>query len=708
MIRLKRARLRHYCQHADLDVTFSPHLTAIVGPNGSGKSNLLAALEGALTGVFGGSPGGKLGNVRMTSDDKDRSSVSLTVSLADGSEAEIARSLRPAGQKLVVGGQSYTRESEMSDRVGGWLGMQPRVFGSFAFARQWQIFSVVDASPSDRAKSMARLFRLDHAEECWHAIGEHLRTLEDTKLPFDETAVRERLRTDREALDALRIGLALLEVPAPEEDERARQALARLTLRGRLEAECQQKRAELSAVDARLAELATTQSVVTADLDALRAGYEPTSVAQAEEDLNIWKRRRSALAQLDAGRAVLERHLSTEHQQALPADVPPWTEEDADEADRLRGEQQQLQRFVQTFDPSTGQAECPTCGTPVCELADRLEHGRARLAEVSALVREFVVRRQVVAAYQKQRAAYDSWRSAWVARRDTLMKQLEAVEAAAPAAPDRTETELSGFLAAQQEIGKIISGLVDEAKELQSQQRFDAARREQLAARVAQLDAEIADIPSCGEEAEALRARIEKNRRLESERLRHAAQIERLELAVSDAERSLASLVGLQLRSDRVRRWRGVLERVRDALHRDRLPSLVAQSYLEQLEASVNRYLDDLGVDFRVRVDSGLSFAAIFPDGRDVPAERLSGGEKVVFALAWRLAVNAAFAADVGILCLDEPTAGLDADRLGCLRRALTRLRDLSGRSGLQCVIVTHERSLMPLFDHVIELQPTS
>ena len=83
----------------------------------------------------------------------------------------------------------------------------------------------------------------------------------------------------------------------------------------------------------------------------------------------------------------------------------------------------------------------------------------------------------------------------------------------------------------------------------------------------------------------------------------------------------------------------------------------------------------------------------------------MSGGEKVILALAFRIAVNSLFASDLGLLCLDEPTAGLDDDNMQCLEKALARLKDLSSERGLQCIIVTHESErLARLFDNVIRI----
>ena len=100
----------------------------------------------------------------------------------------------------------------------------------------------------------------------------------------------------------------------------------------------------------------------------------------------------------------------------------------------------------------------------------------------------------------------------------------------------------------------------------------------------------------------------------------------------------------------------------------------------------------------------GLGFLVDFPDGRSQPASRLSGGQKVVLALAFRIAVNSLFAADLGVIALDEPTAYLDDENISCLDVALARLRDLSEARGLQCILITHEKGLGHLFDHVVQL----
>jgi DNA repair exonuclease SbcCD ATPase subunit len=138
-------------------------------------------------------------------------------------------------------------------------------------------------------------------------------------------------------------------------------------------------------------------------------------------------------------------------------------------------------------------------------------------------------------------------------------------------------------------------------------------------------------------------------------------------------------------------------------LFRD-LPKLVAHRNLQRLQATINGVLESFRTDFRVSPDAELTFTAMFTDGRRQPADRLSGGQKVVLALAFRLAVNLLFAENVGMLVLDEPTAWLDQQNIRGFEPVLSRLKAFSASRGLQIIMVTHESNLAPLFDRTIQL----
>ncbi len=138
-------------------------------------------------------------------------------------------------------------------------------------------------------------------------------------------------------------------------------------------------------------------------------------------------------------------------------------------------------------------------------------------------------------------------------------------------------------------------------------------------------------------------------------------------------------------------------------LFRD-LPKIVAHRNLQRLQATINGVLESFRTDFRVSPDADLTFTALFTDGRRQTADRLSGGQKVVLALAFRLAVNLLFAENVGMLVLDEPTAWLDEQNIRGFEPVLSRLKAFSASRGLQIIMVTHEQKLAPLFDRTIQL----
>jgi exonuclease SbcC len=157
-------------------------------------------------------------------------------------------------------------------------------------------------------------------------------------------------------------------------------------------------------------------------------------------------------------------------------------------------------------------------------------------------------------------------------------------------------------------------------------------------------------------------------------------------------------------KADALRRWESTAVVAKEALRA--APRLVAQRNLQKLETAINELLQIFSVDFFVKAatDDTPAFIAEFFDGRKQPAKRLSYGQKTVLALAFRVAVNALFAEEIGLLALDEPTAYLDQQRIKALAPVLEKLRELSTARGLQCLLVTHETSLSHLFESAVEL----
>ena len=53
---------------------------------------------------------------------------------------------------------------------------------------------------------------------------------------------------------------------------------------------------------------------------------------------------------------------------------------------------------------------------------------------------------------------------------------------------------------------------------------------------------------------------------------------------------------------------------------------------------------------------------------------------------------------------LDEPTVCLDDDNIECLETAFNRLRAMSKSSGLQVLVISHEKAVERMCDHTLSL----
>jgi DNA repair exonuclease SbcCD ATPase subunit len=150
--------------------------------------------------------------------------------------------------------------------------------------------------------------------------------------------------------------------------------------------------------------------------------------------------------------------------------------------------------------------------------------------------------------------------------------------------------------------------------------------------------------------------------------------------------------------------WFDYCERALAWLRKDGLPKLVHASVLKQLCSVVNEELSFFDDPFKVEVGEDLSFVAYFEDERVISSKALSGGEKVMLALSFWSAVSRVFAKNLGIMILDEPTDGLDADNNERLYQIMLRWRQLLHQRGQQVLIISHDEGMKDVFDHVIQL----
>lgn len=708
---IHKLRVKNWCQFEEREVEFGT-LTAFRGPNGSGKSNLLGALVFAFTEHLR-SPGTKDQNVRKQLGEDDESGVWVDFS-HQGSTCQLYRGLVPNKQHLVINGEKFTKNPEVRAKLRQLLDVDMQLLLDYVFVPQWGIFNFISQKDSERAKAFSQLFGTEKAERIWDA-------LRDFKPPpavvtIDGQAVQARLETAKASLAQAEEAVSLLgeEVTLLEASREATEKVVETYgLRQRLQRDASDMQEHLR-VQARKVEQ-SKEAVERQELAAQQAELKLKEVqdeAGLRAGIKAWEDYRSYTHQREA--AEYELRLQQQYLQKVgPAPVKPagYLDQAArsvalSDIARDVHELRTATAFLSSCDPERGQAACPTCGTSTNQpdLAQRVREAKAELEAIKTRLPSLKAAVEQSGAYDH---AYGEWEKAVNKAQQLVNVKEQALRLLGERdAPPSSEQALRDLLNNQ----VIFKHRYDKArrelevakqalyKEEVTQAAFDTARRN--------YETRLAELPvvTPGDYQAAL---TERQTLQESKTLLQRAQLQR-----AGAEQTVAECAGLLVkfeeerrRSWHVRRVTQHLDDVRREFHRDRLPAAVSQYYLNTMQQDINNVLTEFDSPFRVESVENLNFVVKFADGTLMPAERLSGGEKVVLAMAFRITINSMFAAELGLLCMDEPTAGLDETNLmTCLQTAMSRLKNMGETRGLQVVLITHEKGLDNLCDSVVTL----
>lgn len=710
-LRLNRLEVFNFCQHRNRDITFGDGLTAFIGQNGSGKSNLLGAIRFALTGD-NPNAGTKDANICQLADPTERSFVRLHFAHA-GVSAVVQRNLRPDTPSTldIVGEAQIRGDKRVNPRILEILGINKDTLNDIVIVAQDQLFGFLAKLPGERAKAFQRLFHTEAASTLHQLLTKEIAsTIVPAVVNLDEIRQRhtaamqelERLQVQKGAygtIEAVTTAITSENLIVQQWEQRVGYLRQIAVIQGEIARLSGERDVAGKAVQEQSGNVETLQAALDGSKAAadearglLATLRHQAQVAAARQQLQL--QQQNARARLGA----LIQPVKT----ATLAETEANREALTQQLQQLGTAQQIDQTFVNSFDPKTGRTQCPTCFTPVVSLADALIVAREQLPQRAQQIAGIQQRLNEYAAYTK--AVSDHGQTTAFVERELAgyTNQLAALEQVAPVT--RSEQELSQVIATHDEYAKAITTYQTSLSAVQQQlSRIDGALEVQQR-QLQQYETAAATITTTESQANTARGRVTMlTRELEI----HQQLSRDLAVAnsrVSELQQSLTQMEAAEAQAAKTRSWISRVQAMRDVVHPDAAPRFVAQRNLRRLEATINEHLTQFGTDYRVRADEGLSFTAMFTDVRQQPAERLSGGQKVVLALAFRLAVNFTAAADLGFLVLDEPTAYLDEHHIRGFVPVLGKLRELAASRGLQCLIITHERELAPLFDSVVAL----
>lgn len=708
-MQLLRLEVRNWVHHRHRVCEFTRGLVAILGENGSGKSSLFGALKWLLTGE---NPnfGSKTDNISQYAKDGEPSFASLEFEHA-GHIAVVTRHLLPEKEQatLTIDGVEAGRgEKGVTAAIEKLLGVDAKFISRFIIVGQTEIFSFIDDSQTETDKFFQRLFNTAKADKCQDAIGKNLTKISIPELAVTSTELVTLRDEAAKTVETLERDLAALPtmdaffkrqtddqliVQAWEAREKAAADLTAAMARkaqtdvalAKARQECEQHETDLEALD----EASQGQEqAITAARTALGHWQSYKSVAKAKEDLQ-------------ASRESLARRRASNPE---PARVTDQEVNDAmAESQRLSQAIVKVRAFVQTF-ARDGVAECPTCHTPTTQLQSHLEEQKQLLVTLEKKQEAAIALLNLLAQRQAEHRAWEKLNGELDAREQQIAQSETKLHDVTP--PALSEDELSQTVTdydSFQQARKAIAPLAEAAKLRKAQLEGNLSSLEET---IQQLNDQIAQAAVSAADAHLAKTRLDELRKQLSNRAV-------VELNLADARHQLRELehqytqtLADERKAGKLRTWVAAAERAREALKN--APRMVAQRNLQKLETSINELLQIFQVNFQVKVaeDGTPTFVAEFYDGRRQVAQRLSIGQKTVLALAFRVAVNAMFAEEIGLLALDEPTASLDQPRIQALAPVLEKLRELSTAKGLQCLLVTHAASLSNLFESAIELEP--
>ena len=737
---LKRLHLKNIKQHEDVEHNFVDaggniaRLIGVIGPNGSGKSGILDGMSWLWTGEVP-----ELNKDELISWPGDAKEAYYEAEYdVEGEPLKLRRDATSTFASMDFRGKKFKTVTAVNNEIRDQLRIDKELCQNSMFVRQKHIDDILFTEPAERRKAWQRLMGLGKSDEIHTAMGNYLSAL-PTPVDFEHEMESglQHLRSYRAAMHKLASELGPPVDPAEIKlcDE---QLAAYSELQGRfrelglLQTERHALQTELPGIERTVVSLQQTVAGCTGG-EVVDAAALTQDIARRTQHVNAIRNSMAAFAELERVARNLE-DTQTAYQSAVDANA---VESGAVRLDELRKEYDDGMKAVTTVNGEAGLyrqllkplkackagPKCPLCRQDVpnsegliTELEGRISDMEAKAAAASATMTPILMK--LNATVERRRNLETTMtRSAsqiqqLIAQRDSLVLKItapvdqEKLDEESRDLQDRQEL-MSSFLVKQAALKKQELLLATHVQVL-AQKRERLAEVNRRLTFFAGLDAST-DLSA---PTELLQTRRRRLLELQQERGRKLGEWKGLRRAASSSVDNVKG-IRVQMASEK-RRMDAVrsLEIVRSFFHYSKGPHLVVSRLLDDITGGVNDMLQYFSAPFIVQPDfESLEFRVIYLDGRKVrpepPTARkiLSGGEKMVLALSFRLASYYMFAARTGFMSLDEPTVYLDETNVENFGQLLEKLKKLMMETDLQIMISTHERTIMKNLDYVIDLQ---
>lgn len=744
---IQEVELRNFGPHRHLKLELTQGLVGIFGANGEGKSHVVDGIYAALTGDFTRFAGVKTDNIcDMAGEDEDSF---VRVLIRQGDDAyEVCRGLRP-NRSWFRGpdGRKIVRAGDIQEAVESVIGADKHMLDRYVFVRQWELFAFLQDTPGDRAAAYQRLCGTERAQQLHDEIGTFLA---DNPVQCEDLATQsDQLRARIQELTTL-VAVAKLAKQAASDKLLDAEQLELYTAARRAHESAGIRRQQLERVTARIAEaekaidgilvLQKSTEQDLADVVADLCAREP-KIERAHRLLD----QHDAFGRYARAKEKIERVLA-EAQEALEQNgEAPALPDNANQLDDIQLKRHQLaERYAklqaerQAVDGrdevrmsivvrakaqdddevlfALGESgakwyNAQEIQTPfaakLAGLAEKLgdpQHAAAldrQLAEIKSELDVLSKQVRQINTAQSARSEWERQTAALQARRQAAEENLQDLEPVVePSAP---REKIQAFLASCEKLEQRKSQLQTEQRIQDTQLKSVRENLEKYQAEAQEHKKALSDALTAGITLDEACAALEAHTTAQQ---KYAAAHQRYEMqadALATAEQQLEQVEAELSQKYKEAKFAERLHEIRDVMHRKNLPAIVAQENLMAMEADINHVLSRFGNPFWVEASEDLSFQVHFPGQPPRTAERLSGGQKAVLAVAFRTAVSTRFGAEVGMMAMDEPTAGMDEQNVEYLASALTQFA-AEIRGSRQVIMITHAPGLRAAFDQVVDI----
>ena len=707
---IEQVELKNVGPHQSLTVKFGRGLVGIVGANGSGKSTLVNAVYAALTNDFT-----RLGGTKaeiITNGSSDPSYIRV-IGKHQGQSFTLTRWLRPNKNEFKIGVSVFEKATDVNEAVINYLDISKAVIDKYVFVNQWEMFSFLDQTASERAKTFQYLCGTEAASSIHKVCMDYVARQQGIEVVDNSVELEDAIKETRTAmLEHAETGRAAkLNLLLDAELEAHQLLLSKYELGKEAQTQLQEVKHKIERLNLSLEKLQKSQS---ADKLAKREAWQAEfkhKLAIAKEVLELFGDQKLICLNLfDKRQDHTELVDAVKEKQKLK---PKFTSGYVDSTiqKNLTKEKHELEfkiKQVSTLLTHSDNRLCTQCGQEVTkEYVEqvKVEYLRnvTRLAEV---VRILTYSEECDTRLTKYHIQLEEWqqRCAYaLVEVEKVEKELGVVAAKLVGLDDAGIEEAKALIARNLEIEQQKFYYEKDVKQEQHQIAGFQGELKNVLAQKSKLSKQVKQMPD-EEEVSIVKVRLAQHQESFAVWSKSVGAFQEAKRSWLRTKQSLEQLTAKMADREKVRKLLDTVSSAGDVFHWNNLPKLVSQSNLQLLVGDINANLQFFNDPFYVEADSDLTFNVFFAGQEPVKAKQLSGGQKVLLSIAFRAALDRVFGHNIGMMFLDEPTSGLDADNVSFFQEALQQLAKKVGEDH-QLIVITHVQELGKVFDQLVEIK---